>query len=1132
MAEIQDNKIVTYDDISTKLNEHQSDSNECPPKEDIVSTYVTVSKEPYGTELVPYADNQCVQYKDIVLGLVDITVQQSAGGTISVVYDGKTYTSGTFKALAGRDLQIRTTYHVTDNNYKILWWDGNTDQNRTWTVTGPTVIRADYYQFNTNASTAVKSYDANTFTLNITSLKNTVATTYQIDIPNWLTTTKNTSNVVFNLTANTGLDDRTHTIIYTQDVSGLTGQFLLTQGGRRTYVKWGNSANIMGVTKEGTTYSRPLVYSSTYSSTTGYYNKQALVTSTANWLTYSDPTIAIAKNEYAAIETGTLTITNNGIVGIVPQGDLDILVQRLGRTRTVKWNSTSTWSPSNTANTTTRAITYSGDYIAGKFEPIARVSSNQDWCHVSLNGTTVTISVDTNVVGCSQPSRSATISLLVGGSGQDGLSITGASTFTVTQALWQTNCSFKTNTTSLSWGTAGGTSTVTVTNSDNSTTSDWELDLTGLNSRYTVVKNSNTQITVTAANSISSTVLNSSFKIRQLGCCSNVITINLTTAAWAKTKNSTLTISPTSWSPSKYGANTTFSATSYIDIYTEGTNGTYVRNYPTVNWTTTGSGFSVSPSAGTSVTVSASDNSDGDYRTGKVNISNGYLTKSASISQDGASYEFYFQHSVSIGCSAGSSDWSNVVSTKNGNSHPWSMTTGTASAWSASPSSGSNGTRVTIKNNDCKNGGSDYIIITQANSGLTDRLEWTNSSDCCCEGYYTYTVNAGIAGATVKFGSYYTTTTNSSGKAEYTVCGGVGCITVTVSKDGYTSQSRSLCADGTWTISGGLVPTCSVAYYNAASSAVTFTPEGGDKTVQYRAWCRCGDGSTSWISNHDTWEDGTSNVKWLTSVHGDGATVTYPNYSTLHVECPINKSTSSRSGYFEFYNRGTCGTTGANTQRFRINVSQDANAYIFNLGDTASGATSWNCTVAANGTGLTGTSYWCVCQDKTGSANWPKYTVSKNQSWISTNITEGANGTQLIIGASPNSSTSSRSGTVTLTQKESGKTCTITVTQNGQPKPEPKLPNIEMRISNTWTGQLYDIRVMIDGQRVASVSGILAGQSSLLSFPVNSPNTTYNFTVWAAKQFGTPVVQMHASKQSFTSPAMDGSITISLNIFP
>lgn len=1137
MAEIQDNKIVTYDDISTKLNEHQSDSNECPPKEDIVSTYVTVSKEPYGTELVPYADNQCVQYKDIVLGLVDITIQQSAGGTISVVYDGTTYTSGTFKALAGRDLQIKTTYHVTDNNYKILWWDGNTDQTRTWTVTGPTVIRADYYQFNTNTSTAVKSYDANTFTLNITSLKNTVATTYQVDIPNWLTTTKNNSNVVFNLTANADLDDRAHTIVYTQDVSGLTGQFVLTQGGRRTFVKWGNSADITGVTKEGTTYSRPLVYSSTYSTTTGYYNKQALVTSTAAWLTYSDPTITVAKNEYAAIEEGTLTITNNGIEGVVPQGDIDILVQRLGRTRTVKWNSTSTWSPSNTANTTTRAITYSGDYIAGKFEPVARVSSNQDWCHVSLSGTTVTISVDTNIIGCSQPSRSATISLLVGGEGQEGLSISGSSTFTVTQALWQTNCSFRTNTTSLAWGTAGGTSKVTVTNSDGSTTADWELDLTDLNERYTVTKDSDTQITVTAANSISSTALNSSFKIRQLGCCSNVITINLSTAAWAKTKNSTLTISPTSWTPSKYGESTTFSATSYIDIYTEGTNGTYVRNYPDVNWSTTGSGFSVSPSTGTSVTVRATDNSDGDYRTGSVAISNGYKSTSASISQDGASYEFRFVHSVSLGCEAGSSDWSEVRSTKNGNSHPWSISTDTASGWTASPSSGSNGTRITITNRNCNNGGDDYIVITQNNSGLTDTLSWTNDSGCCCAGYYSYTVNTGTPGATVKFGSYTTITADSSGKAVYTSCGSVGCITVTVSKSGYTSQSKSVCADGSWTISGGLVPECSVAYYDATPKSASFTAAGGTKNLQYRTWCRCGDGTASWIRNTDTWVEGTSNVQWLTNVYGDGAGYNdpslYPGYGNLEVTAPINKATSDRSGYFTFYNRTTCGTSGLRSQSFRIDVSQSANSYSFNLGETVSCATVWDCTISAAGTGLTGTSYWCVCQDLTGSTNWPKYTVSKSASWIYTNITEGANGTHLVVGATgANTSTSSRSGTVTLTQQESNKQCTIRVNQAGQTVTPPSLPLIDMRVHNTSDIPLYGVKVRIGGNLVSVGSRILPGQSELYSFTVQNPNTVYEFTIWAQKQEISSTVQMHHSPKSFTSPAMDGDITINVTCFP
>lgn len=1123
MAEIQDNKIVTYDDISTKLNEHQSTSNECPPKEDIVNTYVTVSKEPYGTELVPYADNQCVQYKDIVLGLVDITIQQSAGGTISVVYDGVTYTSGTFKALAGRELQIKTTYHATDANYKIIWWDGDNSQNRVWTVTGPTVIRADYYQFNTNTSTATKSYDANNFTLNITSIKNTVAHTYQVNIPDWVTVTKNSSNVVFNLTANTALDDRVYTIVYTQDESNLTGSFTLTQGGRRTYVKWGDPSNISGVSKEGASYNRPLVYSSTYSSTTGYYNKQALVASSAGWLTYSDPTITVAKNEYAAIETGVLTLTNNSIEGLVPQGDIDIQVQRLGRTRQVSWNSTSTWSPSNTANTTTRAITYTGDYIAGKFEPVARVSSSEEWCHVSLSGTTVTISVDTNVIGCSQPSRNATITLLVGGEGQDGLSISGAASWTVSQALWQTNCSFSTNTTNLSWSTSGGTSYVTVTNSDGSTTSNWEVDTSGLNSRFTATKTSNTQITVTALNSISSTALTSSFKIRQLGCCSNEITINVTTAAWAKTKNSVLTISPTSWSPSKYGASQSFTVTSYIDIYTEGTNGEYVRNYPSYTYSKP-SWVSMSGD-----TATASDNSDGDYRSGTITVNNGYKTASCSVYQDGASYEFSSRYSVSPGCSAGSSDYTEIISTKNGNSWPWTMTTGTASGWSASPSSGSNGTRLTITNNNCNNGGSDYVVLTQQNSGLTVRVSWTNSSGCCCEGYYTYTVYTNTPGATVKFGSYATVTANSSGVATYERCGSVGCITVTVSKSGYKSQSGSVCADSSWTISGGLSPDCYISHFDFNPTSLTFSPAGGqDRSVRQRSYINCA-GSYDWVGKDDDsgLSGSSTGIKydWLTefsmippnSSAGQDPS-DYTQWYPLVVTAKINKSTSARSGTITIWNYAKSGIPEKN-KTLNFTVRQEANSYSFFI--TESGATTATTTFEANGSG--GSQYWPVSQDKTGSANWPKWFIKSNSgsSWNNVKIwnsaSEGSNGTQLQINPSTNTSTSSRSSTVVLEQRESGKQCTITINQKGATVTGPT--KIRMEVYNKGSRMLYNIQCRIAGAITCTGNNLDPQNYRQLSpdFEVE-PNTTYTFTIYASTTSGgTPIVVAQQDVSSFRS---------------
>lgn len=1037
---IQDNKIVTYDDISTKLNEPQSTSNECPPKLDIVNTYVTVSKEPYGSELIPYQDNQCVQYKDIVLGLVDITVQQSAGGTISVTYDGKTYTSGTFKALAGRELQIRTTYHVTDNNYKIIWWDKDTSQSRVWTVTGPTVIRADYYQFNTNSDTSVRIYNANNLQLNITSIKNTVASLYQVDIPDWLTITKNTNNVQFAITDNIGLKNRIHNIIYTQDGSELTGQFILTQGGRETFVKWSNPANIMGVSKTGTTVSRALVYSSTYSASTGFYNKQALVTSTAPWLTYTDPTITIAANPGPDIEEGTLLLTNNGIDGIVTQGDLDILVERMGLTRYVQWTSTATWSPSNSANTTTRTISYSGDKTT-TFEPVAGVITNQPWLHASISGTTVTISVDTNIIDCNQLARTGTVTLTT--VPKSGLIINGSTSFTVTQAMWQTNCSFSTSTTNLSWTTSGGTTNVTVSNSDGSTTSDWEIDTIGTSDRYAITKSSNNTIQVVASNSISSTVLNSSFKVRQLGCCTNVITINLSTAAWAKTKNSVLTVSPTSWNPSKYGASQAFTATSYIDIYDEGTNGGYTRNYPEVVWSDNQS-WIILDNVGT---ASVGDNSDGDYRSGTITASNGYKSVNVSVAQDGAAYEFAQLSSISLGCSGGSSDYTDIRSTKNGNSQSWTMTTGTSSGFSASPGSGSNGTRVTITNNTCNNGGSDYIILTQAGSGNTLRINYSTGGGCCCAGYYTYTVRvynsigATVSGATVKFGNEATEYTNSSGVATYTRCGNGGCLTVTVSAGGYNSVSGTCCADSTLQFgssgggSGGITPVCQVLYFQFDRNSISFTAAGGTINHQSRSWYTCGDSTYYWIACTDTFEDGTA-CQWLTKVWGSGGQTSDQYYwSNVEVIAPINKSTSARSCTYTFYPiKPTPGgwNDGLNweiikNQRKSMSVSQAGNVYVFRLNDQ--GATTATCELNASGGGISGTSNWPACQDSTGSANWPGWKVTSKPSWVNTNVSSGKNGTQISYGASANTGTSKRSGNVVLTQDESGKTCTITVNQ-------------------------------------------------------------------------------------------------------
>jgi hypothetical protein len=144
-----------------------------------------------------------------------------------------------------------------------------------------------------------------------------------------------------------------------------------------------------------------------------------------------------------------------------------------------------------------------------------------------------------------------------------------------------------------------------------------------------------------------------------------------------------------------------------------------------------------------------------------------------------------------------------------------------------------------------------------------------------------------------------------------------------------------------------------------------------------------------------------------------------------------NSSSSSRSGTITFVQNESGKTVDVNiTQAVVVTYEFSANQ------------STWN----ADANGGANNSYSCIQLKSKKNGSKIGYTVSSKPSWV-TEVTEKPSGAScsvlsgydysFAIISSANSSSSSRSGTVTLKQNESGKTVNITVNQEGKAKPVP-----------------------------------------------------------------------------------------------
>ena len=163
----------------------------------------------------------------------------------------------------------------------------------------------------------------------------------------------------------------------------------------------------------------------------------------------------------------------------------------------------------------------------------------------------------------------------------------------------------------------------------------------------------------------------------------------------------------------------------------------------------------------------------------------------------------------------------------------------------------------------------------------------------------------------------------------------------------------------------------------------------------------------------------------------------------VKITMTANSSSSSRSGTITFVQNESGKTVN-------VNITQAVAAtYEFSANQS-----TWN----ADANGGANNSYLCIQLKSKKNGSKIGYTVSSKPSWV-TEVTEKPSGVScpvlsgydysFMIISSANSSSSPRSGTVTLKQNESGKTVNITVNQEGKAEVKPVPAHIVLK-NGSW----------------------------------------------------------------------------------
>lgn len=298
---------------------------------------------------------------------------------------------------------------------------------------------------------------------------------------------------------------------------------------------------------------------------------------------------------------------------------------------------------------------------------------------------------------------------------------------------------------------------------------------------------------------------------------------------------------------------------------------------------------------------------------------------------------------------------------------------------------------------DCV-GHTQYDAYRDSCSGSIDRQYSVSCRNCCNCGSYGSWQENGCNGTKTKF-IRYDDCGNSDTKEEY-VIGSCGYAPYEFQfHDGRTSKSRSVTGESQ-DVKEVIISTKNDSYI-------------GYSVKSKPSWCS--------VDYRDQTSESMKAVVTLSA----------------------NTTSSSRSGDIVFVQNESGKTV-------TLSITQDvAVTYEFSTNQS-----TWN----ADANGGTNNSYLCIQLKSKKNGSKIGYTVSSKPSWV-TEVTEKPSGVNcpvlsgydysFVIISSANSSSSSRSGTMTLKQNESGKTVNITVNQEGKAEAKPVPAHITLK-NGSW----------------------------------------------------------------------------------
>ena len=298
---------------------------------------------------------------------------------------------------------------------------------------------------------------------------------------------------------------------------------------------------------------------------------------------------------------------------------------------------------------------------------------------------------------------------------------------------------------------------------------------------------------------------------------------------------------------------------------------------------------------------------------------------------------------------------------------------------------------------DCV-GHTQYNAYRDSCSGSIDRQYSVSCRNCCNCGSYGSWQENGCNGTKTKF-IRYDDCGNSDTKEEY-VIGSCGYAPYEFQfHDGRTSKSRSVTGESQ-DIEEVIISTKNDSYI-------------GYSVKSKPSWCS--------VDYRDQTSESMKAVVTLSA----------------------NTTSSSRSGDIVFVQNESGKTV-------TLSITQDvAVTYEFSTNQS-----TWN----ADANGGANNSYLCIQLKSKKNGSKIGYAVSSKPSWV-TGVTEKPSGVScpvlsgydysFVITSSANSSSSSRSGTVTLKQNESGKTVNITVNQEGKAEAKPVPAHITLK-NGSW----------------------------------------------------------------------------------